>query len=262
MRHRGSTETVTSTSGGARTAATIGALARMAPLDLRRLMRDELLSWMAVLPLAVAPVLRLAAPGLVGALSRLGLDAGPWLEPLGAVAFTVVVPGLMGAVVGFMLLADKEEGTWRAVAVTPVSLRGYLVWRAGLATGIAAPIAIVGLSVGGLNELDWGRAAGLALAGAPLAGATAMGIAVFTDSTIQAVTAIKLGFALLVLPAFVMGRGGSWGLLAALVPSWWPLRAHAAMLYEHAWQPWAVGAVAVGVALMAVCLHHATRAAR
>ncbi|MDO4899568.1 hypothetical protein [Actinomyces sp.] len=148
------------------------------------------------------------------------------------------------------------------MAVTPVSLRGYLVWRAGLATGIAAPIAIVGLSVGGLNELDWWRAAGLALAGAPLAGATAMGIAVFTDSTIQAVTAIKLGFVLLVMPAFVMGRGGSWGLLTAVVPSWWPLRAHAAILDGQIWQPWAAGAVAISAALVVVCLCCATRAAR
>ncbi|RAX21196.1 MULTISPECIES: hypothetical protein [unclassified Actinomyces] len=237
-----------------RTAATIRALARMAPLDLRRLARDELLSWMAVLPLAVAPVLRLAAPGLVGALSHLGLDAGSWLEPLGAVAFAVITPVLIGTVVGFMLLADKEDGTWRAVAVTPVSLRGYLVWRAGLAVGLAGPLALLGLRVGGLNDLGWGAGAGLALAGAPLAGATAMAIAVFTDSTIQAVTAIKLGFVLLVLPAFVMGRGGPWSLLTAVVPSWWPLRAHAAILDGQIWQPWAAGAVAISAALAAACL--------
>ncbi|WP_128683289.1 hypothetical protein [Actinomyces qiguomingii] len=262
MRRRGMAGTESGTPNDIRTAATIRALARLAPLDLRRLARDELLSWMAVLPLAVAPVLRLAAPGLVGALSRLGLNAGSWLEPLGAVAFAVIIPVLMGTVVGFMLLADKEDGTWRAVAVTPVSLRGYLVWRAVVASGLAAPLVVLGLRVGGLNHLDWAADAGLALAAAPLAGMTALALAAFTDSTIQAVTAIKLGFVLLVLPALVMGRDGSWSLLAALVPSWWPLRAHAAMIRAEAWEPWVAGAVAVGVLLVAICLHRVTRTAR
>ncbi|PHP51699.1 hypothetical protein [Actinomyces ruminis] len=70
----------------------------------------------------------------------------------------MITPVLMGTVVGFMLLADKEDGTWRAVAVTPVSLRGYLVWRAGLAVGLAGPLALLGLRVGGLNDLAGVRA--------------------------------------------------------------------------------------------------------
>ncbi|SDM83557.1 hypothetical protein [Actinomyces ruminicola] len=260
MRRRGICRAGARTPGGARTATTIGALARMVPLDLRRLMRDELLSWMAVLPLVVAPVLRLAAPGLVGALSHLGLDAGSWLEPLGAVAFAVITPVLMGTVVGFMLLADKEDGTWRAVAVTPVLLRGYLVWRAGLAVGLAGPLALLGLRVGGLNDLGWGAGWGLALAGAPLAGVTALALAAFADSTVQGVTGVKLGFVVLVLPAAVLDRGGPWS-LSAVVPSWWPLRAHAAILDGQIWQPWAAGAVAISAALAAACLCRTARSA-
>lgn len=238
---------------------TLRAMAGLVPLDLRRLMRDDLLSWLAGMPLVLVAAARLGAGPLLEALAARGLDVTPWLPLAGAVAFAVVVPVMTGTVVGFMLLADKEDGTWQAVAVTPISLRGYLTWRAALATGLAGPATLLGLGLGGLNDLDWGTAAGLALAAAPLAGATALALAAFTDSTVQGVAAVKLGFVVLVVPAVAIARGGPWAVVLAPVPSWWPLRAHAAMLGAEAWTPWAVGSVLVGTVLGASCLHRAAR---
>lgn len=240
---------------------TLRAMVRLAPLDMRRLMRDDLLSWLAGMPLVLVVALRLGAEPLVEALGARGLDVSPWLPLTGAVAFAVVVPVMVGTVVGFMFLADKEDGTWRAVAVTPVSLRGYLTWRAALATGLAGPATLLGLCLGGINDVDWGAAAGLALAAAPLAGTTALGLAAFTDSTVQGVAAVKLGFVVLVLPAVAIARGGLWAIVLVAVPSWWPLRAHAAVLGAEAWTPWAAGSVLVGAVLVAFCLHRAARSA-
>ncbi|WP_218961935.1 hypothetical protein [Actinomyces ruminis] len=65
---------------------------------------------------------------------------------------------------------------------------------------------------------------------------------------------------MLVLPAAVLDRGGPWS-LSAVVPSWWPLRAHAAILDGQIWQPWAAGAVAISAALAAACLCRTARSA-
>ena len=98
--------------------------------DRRRLLRDGLMVWMMILPLVMAAAARAGLPELVLVLEGRGIMIGPWVPQLRAVAFTVVVPVLIGVVVGFMLLEEKQDRVWRALAVTGVRLRRYLVWRA------------------------------------------------------------------------------------------------------------------------------------
>jgi len=91
--------------------------------DRRRLLRDGLMVWMMILPLVMAAAARAGLPELVLVLEGRGIMIGPWVPQLRAVAFTVVVPVLIGVVVGFMLLEEKQDRVWRALAVTGVRLR-------------------------------------------------------------------------------------------------------------------------------------------
>ena len=91
-------------------------------------------------------------------------------------AFAIVVPVLVGTVVGFMLLGEKEDGVWSVLAVTPVSLRGYLIWRAAGAVIVAAVACGVCVWLADLDDLGAARTAILAATGAPLAGAVALGL--------------------------------------------------------------------------------------
>ncbi len=190
--------------------------------DLVRVGRDELLVWILAVPLVMALAARLVLrPWLLSSPYGAG-----WLARLDAAAFVVVVPALVGTVVGFLILSDKEDRVWDALAVTPWSLRGYLAWRAagaGLVTMVACPVC---LQLGGLNDLPAASTLLVALAAAPLASATTLALAAWLSSTLQGIAAVKLGLAVLVLPAALLGVPA--GSVLAVIPSWWPVRAYAA----------------------------------
>lgn len=236
------------------------AVLRLAPFDVRRLARDDLLPWLAAAPVAIVLACRFGAGPATTALAVRGVDVRGWLPLVGGAAFLVVLPTMIGAVVGFMLLQDKEDATWQAVRLTPLSLRGYLAWRALLASGGAAPATLLGLLLGGLAEVPSDAAVGLALASAPLAAATALGLGAFAPSTLEGVAAAKLGFVILVLPTVGLAAGGAWAWPLAAVVSWWPLRAYVAVLAGDPWLWWGLGAAALGGAITLACLRHAARA--
>ena len=190
--------------------------------DRRRLGRDGLLAWVAALPLVMAVAMRAGLPRLADALEGHGIMIGPWLPRLRAVALAVVVPLLIGVVVGFMLLEEKQDRVWAALAVTEVSLRRYLAWRAATCLTATALVTFACLRIAGPAGLGVGRTAWAAVGAAPLAGAVALGLAAWARDTIQGFAAVKLLLVVLVLPAAAPA-------LVALVPSWWVLRAVEAM---------------------------------
>ena len=144
--------------------------------DRRRLGRDGLLAWVAALPLVMAVAVRAGLPRLADALEGHGIMIGPWLPQLRAVALAVVVPLMIGVVVGFMLLEEKQDRVWVALAVTEVSLRRYLAWRAATCLTAAALVTFACLRIAGPAGLGVGRTAWAAVGAAPLAGAVALGV--------------------------------------------------------------------------------------
>ena len=234
------------------------AMLGLLPADLRRLARDELLVWMPAVPLAMVLAARLGAPVLLRAVGPGGAGAREWAARIDVAAFAIVVPVLVGAVVGFMLLGEKEDGVWSVLAVTPTSLRGYLIWRATGAVIVAAAAGGVCTRLAGLDDLGAARTAVLAAAGAPLAGAAALSLAAWAANTVQGFAAVKLSLIVLVLPAVVPRDAGAWHWPLAAIPSWWPVRAYWDLTGPGSWWPaWLLGSVAVGLAIMAAGLRRA-----
>ncbi|WP_448760134.1 ABC transporter [Actinomyces oricola] len=228
--------------------------------DRRRLSRDGLLAWVSALPLVMAAAARAGLPQLVAALGRRGIDIGPWLPRVQALAFAVVVPLMIGVVVGFMLLEEKQDRVWQALAVTRVSLRRYLAWRAVTCLGVAVVVTLAGLLVGGPTGLTAAQKACLAAGAAPLAGMAALALAAWTHNTIEGFAVVKLAFAVLVLPVAAPVMGSPWRELLALLPSWWVLRAAEAMQAGEGWQLLVIGAMSVNLVLMGAAAATAVRA--
>ena len=225
------------------------------PADLRRLVRDELLVWMPAVPLALALAARPGVPVLMRAIGSGGVRAWEWAARIDVTAFAIVVPVLVGAVVGFMLLGEKEDGVWSVLAVTPVSLRGYLIWRAAGAVIVAAVASGVCVRLAGLDDLGAARTTVLAATGAPLAGAVATGLAVWAKDTIQGFAVVKLSLIVLVLPAVAPRGAGAWQWPLAVIPSWWPVRAYWDLIDMGSWWPvWLLGSIVVDLAVVALGL--------
>ena len=105
--------------------------------DSRLILRDSFLRMMAAMIVLIALGLRLGLPPLTGYLDGLGLLPGAMgTEPAShyfplALAYFSLFDGplLVGFIFGFVVLDEKEDRTLDAMAVTPVALVDYMLWR-------------------------------------------------------------------------------------------------------------------------------------
>ena len=109
-------------------------------VDLKLIWRDRFLLMMFALVVVLALALRYAMPGLDAHLAETGVlpsenislrlaDVFPMI-----VAYMAIFQGgmLVGVIMGFMLLDEKDYNTIKAMLVTPVTLNQYVLYRVGL----------------------------------------------------------------------------------------------------------------------------------
>ncbi len=108
--------------------------------DVKLIGRDNFLLFMLAFAVIIATVLRFALPPMDAYLNEIGVlpnqtvpmrlaDIYPML-----VVYMGVYTGalLVGTVFGFVLLDEKDHHTLRAMMITPVPLKQYVLYRAGL----------------------------------------------------------------------------------------------------------------------------------
>ncbi|KAA3643479.1 MAG: hypothetical protein DWQ07_23490 [Chloroflexi bacterium] len=116
--------------------------------DIKLIGRDRFLIFMFIFVVYIAVVLRFGMPWLNTYLIDNGIMPGDTIPiPLSdiypmLVAYMALYTGalLVGTVVGFILLDEKDDNTLRAMLVTPVPLRQYALYRVGLPVVLAAVI--------------------------------------------------------------------------------------------------------------------------
>src|SRR5688500_12038507 len=99
----------------------------LAAADSQILWRDPLLGWVLLLPLSVALMLRVLIPTITDALSDTGFQLQPFYPLI--MSGYLNAHGIVGMVVGFMLLDERDARTLSALRVTPLSIRQYLGYR-------------------------------------------------------------------------------------------------------------------------------------
>lgn len=203
----------------------VAAFRVLAGVDALQVRRDPLLRWALAVPLALALAMRLALPAAVRRLqSAVGIPLELWYAPVMGVALLLVVPLLVGMVVGFLLLEQREDGTLSALRVTPVPLRVYIAYR------LTGPVLLSALATMGALPLAGFRSlspAGLLLAtvaAAPLAGLYALALAAFCANRVQGIAFIKAVGGFGMVPLFALFMSGRVDVLFALVPTWWVAR--------------------------------------
>lgn len=101
--------------------------------DLRNILRDSMLLTFLFAPLFGVAVLRLAVPIATEYLNlRYGLDLTAYY-PLLLSLLMLGLPMGFGALVGFMVLDERDDDTLTALLVTPTSITGYAGYRISIA---------------------------------------------------------------------------------------------------------------------------------
>ena len=118
--------------------------------DSRLILRDSFLRMMAAMIVLIALGLRFGLPPLTGYLEGLGLLPGALgTEPAShyfplALAYFSLFDGplLVGFIFGFVVLDEKEDRSLDAMAVTPVALVDYMLWRSLLSWALGFGVTL------------------------------------------------------------------------------------------------------------------------
>ena len=198
--------------------------ARMVPVDLKNLRRDPMLAWMPVVPIVVALLIRWGVPLATELASNAaGIDIRPWY-PLFMSGFAVMMPGLVGVAVGFLLLDERDEGVLDALLVTPLPEWAYLGYRSCLPLLVGIVMTLVAYPMAGLVPLPFGHLAAAAVLGGFGAPFMALLLATCADNKVTGFAIMKLLNALQILPLLAYFVREPWQYLAGLWPGYWPMK--------------------------------------
>jgi fluoroquinolone transport system permease protein len=235
-------------------------LRALGAIDTGSVLADPMLRWLAVVPLMAALAVRGLLPPVaerVGALA--GVDLGWVVGPLSGYAVVGIAPLIAGAVVGFLLLDQRDDRTLLALQVTPLPLGLYLAYRLAAPTAVAFVVTLAALAVAGGLGLSPGAALLAALASAPLAPLAALALAAFARNKVQGAALMKAASLVLMAPLAGLFLGPGWGLALMALPTTWVARATWALQAGASPWPWVLGGWGIS-ALVALVLLWRTRA--
>ncbi len=200
-------------------------LRALGPIDARSVQRDPLLRWTILLPLLLALAARWLLPVLVARLGVLsGADLLQYYPPLMSVALLLLPPLLVGMVVGFLLLDQRDDQTLLALQVTPLPLGAYLTYRIAVPLLLSVLVSAAVLPLAGLAGTGPLPLLAAALAAAPLAPIAALFLAAFAGNKVQGFALTKVSGVLLMPPLVAYFVDSQWQLAFGVLPTYWPAR--------------------------------------
>lgn len=196
----------------------------LAVADARLLGRDPLLKWVLGLPLGLALLLRVLIPRIQEALIASGFDISAYL-PLVMGGYLMTAPGIVGMVVGFLLLDERDARTLSALRVTPISMREYLAYRIVLPLVLGTASTLLGYPLIGIAAIPFTSLltiAALAGVSAPL---LTLVLASAAPNKVAGFAVVKVlnGVSLLPIAAFFLPLPLQY--IAGIIPTYWPMRA-------------------------------------
>ncbi|MFQ5739974.1 MAG: hypothetical protein ACE5JX_13280 [Acidobacteriota bacterium] len=193
-------------------------------IDWKSIRRDPMLRWLILYPVAIAFLLRWLTPVITASLeSRFGFDLRPYYVLIMSFAL-LIMPGLCGMVIGFLLLDQRDDRTLTALQVTPLSLGGYLSYRLAMPMVLSLLFTLLLIPLAGLVQVGFWALLASALSAAPLAPLYALFLASFASNKVQGFALAK-GVGVLMIPPLVAYFVASrWQLAFGLAPHYWPAK--------------------------------------
>lgn len=224
----------------------------LGPVDLKSVSRDSMLLLISVGSLVLALAMRYGVPFATPHLQRLlAVDLADY-TPLLMSFVLLIAPGMVGSLVGFLILDERDEGTLTALLVTPVTLSAYLLYRIGLPVIIAFFVTLLAVPIAGLPTVPFGQLV-LAAALASLSGGiVALGVTALAANKVEGFAVLKIlqGIQALAVVAWFLPTPWQW--LVGFVPAYWPAAAYWRMAAGDGF--WGHVVVGLGVNLVVLAL--------
>lgn len=224
-----------SDSSGLLTRWEFGPIVTLSLSDLSNWLRDPMLVYIGVSPLLLALLGRWGLPALTDTIQVVHLAS---YYPLIVAGGVMMPPATFGFVSGFFALEERDSGVLTALRLTPLTGRGYLLYRGVIVVvvsilGSLAVVPLLGLVAVPLPTLLpvavvaslWGLVAGLILVSN-------------ASDTVEGVAISKLlGFLVMIPTVGIAFVPEPWQFLFGLFPAYWPQKALIVSLAGTA-SPW------------------------
>jgi fluoroquinolone transport system permease protein len=193
--------------------------------DSRLLWRDPLLGWILLLPFGMALLLRILVPQATEALfAANGFDLSPY-HPLVMGGYLMTAPAVVGMVIGFLLLDERDARTLMALRVTPLSMQRYLAYRIVLPLIVGTLATLAGYPLIGVSPLPFTSLVPIALVASLWAPLLALVLATAAPNKVAGFAVMKALNAVNLLPAASFFLPLPMQLVAGVLPTYWPMRA-------------------------------------
>lgn len=195
-------------------------------IDARSVARDPLLRWVLALTPALGLILRWIVPPATEMIqARFGFDLVPYYALIMSFLPLVVV-GMVGTVMGFLLLDQRDDQTLTALLVTPMSLGDYLRYRMVTLVGVSVGLSWIMVPLAGLTPTTISQLVVTSLAAAPLAAVYALFLGSFAENKVQGFALAKIMGVVLVPCIAAYSVEQPWQSVFGLVPHYWPLKVY------------------------------------
>jgi fluoroquinolone transport system permease protein len=193
--------------------------------DSRVLWRDPLLGWILALPIGLALLLRPLIPRVQEALlAGTGFDLTPY-HPLVMGGFLMTAPGMVGMVIGFLFLDERDARTLTALRTTPLSMRQYLAYRVVLPLLLGTASTLIGYPLTGLTPLALSSLWPIAVVAGFSAPILALVLAIAAPNKVAGFAVVKVLNAVNLLPVVAYFVPRPLQFVAGVFPTYWPMRA-------------------------------------
>jgi hypothetical protein len=221
----------------------------LAAADSRLLVRDPLLGWVVLLPIGLALLLRVLIPVIGAALAGTGFDLRPF-HPLIMSGYLMTAPGIVGMVVGFLLLDERDARTLSALRVTPLSMRWYLAYRVTGPLIIGTLATLAGYPLIGRTPIPAGVLIPIAAVAALSAPTLALILPIAAPNKVAGFAVVKVMNVVSLLPIIAYFIPEPSQLAAGILPTFWPMRALWAAAAGQSHVPFVLAGIVVAAVTM------------
>ncbi len=187
--------------------------------EVKSTVRDEILLIIICVPIFLTLLVRFGEPPLRGLLIEF-VDLRRHHLTIVAVLATMT-PMMFGWLIGFKLLDDRDEHTLSAIAVTPLTKQGYLMYRTVLVFLLSAFLNTTLIPLTGLTGIDFARLVPISIMASFEAPIMALVLAAFAGNKVEGLAVAKFMGIFSAVPVLPLYISSPFVYVAGIVPFFW-----------------------------------------
>lgn len=193
--------------------------------DAQQIQRDSLMMWLSIIPLFYALVMRWLLPFMADQFAeRFALQ--DYYTLLISYLLVLTTPMLIGSVIGFLLLDERDEQTLKALMVTPMPMSTYLLYRVVASMMLSTGLLLLAVQIVGVTPVPLVPLLLVCLVASIIAPITALFFVSFAENKVQGFAMLKITGVFALVPVGAYFIPAPWQDLVGIVfPIYWPTKA-------------------------------------